>query len=97
VPKRCARRLQITPDIITDDVRLGEALDQVLLTDRTLQRIHRQIVRRQKAFRGMVTDDQWAQYMPVEELFNDRWARALGIVAKAFYEAGTRARRSHRR
>ncbi len=67
--------------------------NQVLLADRTLRRLHGQLVRRQKALRVSVTDEQWAQYMVIEELLNDRWARALAIVSKAFFAAGRRTRR----
>ena len=66
---------------------------EILITDPALGRIHRRLVRRQRALRASVTDEQWAAYMLIEELFNDRWARALVIVAKAFYEAGIGSRR----
>lgn len=83
---------RITPDIIADDVLVGDAINQVLRADCILRRIHRRLVRRQRALRAVVDDEQWHKYMLVEELFNDRWARALAIVAKAFFAAGTRAR-----
>lgn len=92
MPKRCARRLQITPDILADDVRLGEAIDQVLLADPGLNRIHRQLIRRQRALRALVTDEQWRKYMLVEEAFTDYHARAVSIVARAFYSAGHQAK-----
>jgi len=88
--------MRITPDLLADDVRLGEAIDEVMLTDRALRRLHGQIVRRQRALRAVVNDDQWRLYMLIEELFNDRWALGLALVAKALYEAGTRVRRSRR-
>ena len=86
-------RIQLTSDIIADDVLVGEAIDQILVAEPGLNRIHRQIARRQRALRAVVTDQQWRLYMVIEELFNDRWSRALDIVAKAFFAAGQRDRR----
>ena len=88
VPRKRSLRIQLTPDILADDIRLGEVIDKVLLADRTLRRLYRQIVRRQRALKATVSDDQWRLYMLIEELFNDRWARALDIVARQSYAAG---------
>jgi hypothetical protein len=76
---------------VSDD-RLGEVLEKILLADLELRRVHRQLVRRQRELRAAVTDEQWHLYMVIEELFNDRWARALAIVARRFYAAGRCAR-----
>jgi hypothetical protein len=84
---------RITPDILADDVRLGDAIDKVLLADETLQRAHRQVVRRQRALRKAVTDEHWYLYMAIEELVNGSHATAVSIVARAFYGAGRRAGR----
>lgn len=70
------------------DGRLGEVLDKILLADPKLRRIHRQLVRRQRELRAVINDDQWRLYMAIEELFNERWSRALDIVAKAFFAGG---------
>ena len=85
-------RTRITPDILADDVLLGDAIDKVLLADVTQQRIHRQVVRRQRALRKAVNDGEWHRYLAVEEAFNGYHATTLSMVACAFYAAGKRSR-----
>lgn len=85
-------RTLITPDILADDVLFGEVINQVLLADPGLNRIHRQLIRRQRALRAVVTDEQWARYMLAEEAFTDYHARAVAEVARVFYAAGRRRR-----
>ena len=82
----------ITPGIISDDVLVGDAIDNVLLADDPQQRILRQVVRRQRALRQEVSDEQWRRYLAVEELVSGSHATALSIVARAFYAAGKRSR-----
>ncbi len=57
--------------VVSDTDKLGDALDRILLSDPSLRRIHRQIVRRQRVLRTAATDEQWHLYMSIEELFND--------------------------
>ena len=88
MPPRPRHRIPLTHDLLANASLVGETIDQVLLSDRTLRRLHRQIARRQSALRAVVDEEQWRLYMVIEELFNDRWFRALTLVARQFYTAG---------
>jgi hypothetical protein len=95
VPRR-NRQTCITPGIVADPDRVGEAIDEILHGNRELERIHGQIIRRQRDLRAVIDDAQWRAYMGVEELFNQRWALTLEVVARTFYRAGRRARKAGR-
>lgn len=88
--KLCLTR--ITPDVVSDPDKLGEVLDRILVGDPGLRRNHRKLVRQQNALRNAVNERQWAMFMLLEELFNDRLAMALDVVARQFYAAGRLAR-----
>jgi hypothetical protein len=90
--KRKLLGIRIAPDIVSDPDKFGETLDMILQSDPNLRRVQRQVVRRQKALRAAVSDEQWRQYMVIEEVFNDFHARAVAAVARAFYAAGRRLR-----
>ena len=90
--RRHVNRTRITSEIIADDERLGEFIDKILLSDRILLRIQRQIVRRQRALRAVVDDEQWHAYMHVEETFTDFHGRAVVAVVRAPYKVGRRQR-----
>ena len=89
-------RIRIAPDIVSDPDRLGDVLDQILRSYRGLRRNHGQLVQHQSQLRALLDEKQWHVYMRVEELFNDRLATALDVVARSFYTAGTRSRRRRR-
>lgn len=69
---------------IVDPDKLGDAIDRSLLSDPGLRLNHRNLTRQQNALRDAVNDRQWAFYMSLEELLNDRLADAQDVVAKAF-------------
>lgn len=89
-------RTRITSDLVADDVLIGDAVDKILLANAALQRIHRQIVRRQRALRAAVSNEQWRRYMLAEEALNDYHATAVSTVARVFYQAGRQAGRRRR-
>ena len=85
-----SRRPPITGAVVTDPDQLGDAIDAVILGDAELQSLHRRAVRRVQQLRGLLDEGQWAAFMLVEEVLNQRWARSLGLVAATFLRAGVR-------
>jgi len=91
------RRTAITAVVVKDPDRLGAAIDAVVLADAELQRLQRRAVRQAQRLRGLLDEEQWASFMLVEEVLNQRWARSLALVAATFFEAGVRHTRRGRR
>lgn len=91
------RRPAITAAVVTDPDRLGGVIDAVVLGDPKLRQLHGRAVRRVRQLRGVLNEGQWASFMGVEEVLNQRWARSLGLVARVFFHAGVRQGRRGRR
>lgn len=91
------RRPPITQAVVADPDKLGDVIDAVIAVDPELQRLHRRAVRQVRQLRGVLDEEQWASFMSVEEVLNQRWARSLALVAATFFDAGVRRARRGRR
>jgi len=84
---------KLTADILKDDEKLGEGIDQVTFLDPKMRKLARAIVRRQRELRRVVGDDVWKAFLRIEEIVNERFAGAVILVARWAFEEGVRARR----
>ena len=78
-------------EIVTDDQRLWEILNDVILAVPGYQRKRRKVIKQQEKLRALVDDEAWAAYMKIEQLVNDRNQAVVTAIARWAFSEGLRS------
>jgi hypothetical protein len=80
----------LTPDVVEDDVALGEWVDAVVGADLDARERMYEIARLAEAVRAILDEDTWKLFLLYDERANERFAELLLVVAKFAFRAGRR-------
>ena len=89
-------RPRLTPQIIADDGALTDAIPAAL-TSPKLAPFTTEVLRRQRALRALLTDEQMQVYLGLEQAVNDRIAAESIALARWAWREGRRIGREGRR
>ena len=90
-PRRTAKP-RLTPEVLADTEKLGEAIDAVLLADPEHRRATRRILKRQAALHRLVDDAGWAAYLDLEQAVNERATDDYFALVRWAWKEGRRRR-----
>ena len=83
----------LTPEVLADTEKLGEAIDAVLLADARYVKASRVVTRKQLALHALVSDDAgWRAYLDLEQAVNERAIDAIHALARWAWKEGRKAR-----
>lgn len=67
----------LDPDIVADDDKLWAAIEDSVLSDRSILRMARKVVLRQRDLRRLIEPAAFDVYLDVEQLSNARYERVI--------------------
>jgi hypothetical protein len=78
----------LTPEVVEDDVALGEWVDDIVLADMDAQSRMHEIARLAEAMRAILDEDKWRLFMTYDERANARFAELLLTVCRWAFSEG---------
>lgn len=75
-----------------DNQSITDAIDQLVLGDRSYKAMTQRILRAQRKLKTSVTDDQFKHYLDVEAATNERLGHMLLLVARWAFNEGKASR-----
>jgi hypothetical protein len=92
MPRRRPTIPRVTPELITgDETRLWEALNEIIVALPGFRERHRDITRKQKRLRRLVSSDAWSAYLDIEAAVNKRHEIEMTFIVRHAFEEGRRS------